>query len=57
MATRGRKFPIGNATGRNESEPTSSLVSKLEDADPVDVWGRPQHRGLENGSGPCDLPG
>ncbi|MFZ2394769.1 MAG: hypothetical protein WAW09_00630, partial [Smithella sp.] len=26
LVTRGRKFPIGEAAGRNASEPTSSLV-------------------------------
>ena len=30
MATRGRKFPIGKAAGRNESEPTGSLVNCLK---------------------------
>ena len=37
----GREFPIGKATGRNVSELTCSLVNRVEDADPVDVWGRP----------------
>ncbi len=27
LVTRGRKFPIGKAAGRNESEPTRSLVT------------------------------
>ena len=27
LVTRGRKFPIGKATGRNESELTGSLVN------------------------------
>jgi len=27
---RGREFPIGKVSGRNESEPTSSLVNELE---------------------------
>ena len=40
----GRKFPIGKAAGRNASEPTGSLVKIDEDADPVDIWGRPKTR-------------
>ena len=46
LATEGRKFPIGKAAGRNESEPRCSLVSSFEDADPVDVWGRPPSQTL-----------
>ncbi len=30
MATRGRKFPIGKAAGRNASEPIGSLVNCLK---------------------------
>ncbi len=52
-----RKFSIGKAAGRNASEPIGSLVNRLEDADPVDVWGRPLFADLENGSGPWNLPG
>ena len=57
LATGGREFPIGNAAGRNESEPISSLVKTNEDADPVDVWGRLKLGRLENGSVCRDLPG
>ena len=46
MATRGRKFPIGKAAGRNASEPTGSLVTQYEDADPMVKWGRPPSRTL-----------
>jgi len=46
-----RKFPIGKAAGRNASEPRCSLVNDCEEADPVDVWGRPMPEGSENGSG------
>ena len=56
--TWGRKFPKGKAAGRNESEPVGSLVTKEGDADPVDVWGRPETwswiteavRGISRGS-------
>ena len=41
LVTGGRKFPIGKAAGRNESEPGCSLVKQSEDADPVDTRGRP----------------
>ena len=34
----------------------ASLI-KAEDADPVDVWGRPMLAGTDNGSGQQDLPG
>ena len=34
----------------------ASLI-EVEDADPVDVWGRPMLAGTENGSGQWDLPG
>ena len=44
MVTRGRKFPIGKAAGRNVSEPGCSLVTQYEDADPVVKWGRPLPR-------------
>ena len=30
MVTRGRKFPIGKAAGRNASEPGCSLVNKVK---------------------------
>ena len=46
MATRGRKFPIGKAAGRNASEPIRSLVTQFEDADPVVKWGRPPSQTL-----------
>ena len=46
-AIRGRKFPIGKAAGRNESNLISSLVTIISgDADPVDRWGRPKISGL-----------
>ena len=51
LATGGREFPIGKATGRNASEPVCSLVNRFEEADPVDVWGRPLVADIENGSG------
>jgi hypothetical protein len=57
LVTGCRKFPIGKAAGRNASEPRCSLVIRDEDADPVDVWGRPVLRDLENGSSPWGLPG
>ncbi|ABI81968.1 hypothetical protein Pcar_3353 [Syntrophotalea carbinolica DSM 2380] len=44
MVTRGRKFLIGKAAGRNASEPGCSLVTQYEDADPVVKWGRPLPR-------------
>ena len=46
LVTEGRKFPIGKAAGRNESEPGCSLVNLIEDADPVVMWGRPLCRVL-----------
>jgi hypothetical protein len=30
VVIRGREFPIGKVAGRNESEPTSSLVNEVE---------------------------
>lgn len=57
LVTEGREFPIGKTAGRNEREPISSLVKIREDADPVDVRGRPKPDRLENGSVCQDLPG
>jgi len=57
LATGGREFPIGKAAGRNASEPVRSLVNTVEDADPVDVWGRPLFADLGNGSGLRNLSG
>ena len=46
LVTEGRKFPIGKAAGRNESEPICSLVTTYEDADPVVRRGRPPSQTL-----------
>ena len=46
MATRGRKFSIGKAAGRNASEPICSLVNLFGDADPLDTRGRPMSQTL-----------
>jgi hypothetical protein len=51
LVTGGRKFPIGKAAGRNASEPTSSLVIEIGDADPVIGRGRPSRMCLLNGIG------
>ena len=52
MATRGRKFPIGKAAGRNESEPICSPVTTNGDADPVLIWGKPVFMDFDNGFNP-----
>jgi len=57
LETGGCEFPIGKAAGRNASESICSLVNIVEEADPVDVWGRPEPWGWENGSGDRGLPG
>lgn len=41
MATSGREFSNSKSAGRNESEPTGSLVNQIEEADPVVKRGRP----------------
>ena len=46
LATRGRKFPIGKAAGRNESEPRSSLVNTNRRCRPSGQMGKAVVRGL-----------
>ena len=50
LATGGRKFPIGKAAGRNESEPTRSLVKLNRRCRPCGHKGKADVTGRENGS-------
>jgi hypothetical protein len=57
LVTGGRKFPIGKAAGRNESEPTRSLVKLKWRCRPCGHKGKADVTGRENGSSLCNLPG
>ncbi|KFZ44453.1 hypothetical protein DS62_01360 [Smithella sp. SC_K08D17] len=47
MVTRGRKFPIGEAAGRNAREPTSSLVKLKRRCRPSGQMGKAEVAGRE----------
>ena len=51
LSNQGSWVSGGKAAGCNTREPRSSLESKIEDADPMDVRGRPMHPDKYNGAG------